>query len=91
MQIIREHPELKTFIGLDVASLKLQNVIEKETGPELHVIATNFKHLKSTLHQLGLAEQGVDGILMDLGMSSMQVGVFHRLWIIAYNGKALLH
>ena len=83
MQIIREHPELKTFIGLDVdpkahylASLKLQNAIEEETGPELHVIATNFKHLKSTLHQLGLAEQGVDGILMDLGMSSMQVGVY---------------
>mgnify|MGYP000205661781 CR=1 FL=1 len=83
MQIIKEHPELKTFIGLDVdpkahllASLKLKNAVERETGPEIHIVAANFEHLKSTLYQLGLAEQGVDGILMDLGMSSMQVG-FH--------------
>lgn len=82
MQIIKEHPDLKTFIGIDVdpkahliASPKLKNAVEGETGPEVHIVAANFGQLKSTLCQLGLLEQGVDGILMDLGMSSMQVGV----------------
>lgn len=41
----------------------------------IHVECTNFTSIKSTVKNLDtmLSTGGVDGILMDLGMSSMQV------------------
>lgn len=43
----------------------------------LHLICTNFRNIKKAVQDvdLKLEYQGVDGILMDLGMSSMQVAL----------------
>lgn len=40
-----------------------------------HTILKNFRHIESVLSEVDekLLDTGVDGILMDLGMSSMQV------------------
>lgn len=75
------------FVGLDVdpvahaeSSPRLQDAIQyrNKSGTDasqlnLHVLKANFRNMKNALHQLGLAHQAVDGVLMDLGMSSMQV------------------
>lgn len=80
--MIKEHPELQTFIGLDV-----DPVAHKEATPrlqarpsslKLHLVRTNFQNIRKAVANIDmkLAREGVDGILMDLGMSSMQVLVY---------------
>ncbi|RDX62817.1 rsmH, partial [Mucuna pruriens] len=77
-QVIRGHPELKYFVGMDVDC-----VAHHIARPRLHAVLSggvnaltvlrNFRHVKSVLTQFPQLQFGVDGILMDLGMSSMQV------------------
>ena len=49
-----------------------------------HTILKNFRHIKSVLSEVDkkLLDTGVDGILMDLGMSSMQVCVNCICWFL---------
>lgn len=44
---------------------------------QLHLVLTNFRNIKKAVTDVDskLAGEGVNGILMDLGMSSMQVGL----------------
>lgn len=83
-QIIRAHPELKLHIGVDVdpsalakARAHLNSLLHGQAHPHLktHTFAKNFRHIKSVLGQIdeNILRSGVDAILMDLGMSSMQV------------------
>lgn len=83
-QIIRAHPELKLHIGVDVdpsalakARAHLNSLLHGQAHPHLktHTFAKNFRHIKSVLGQIdeNILCSGVDAILMDLGMSSMQV------------------
>lgn len=55
------------------AKPRLQTWTSSMTG--LHLICTNFRNIKKAVQDvdLELEYQGVNGILMDLGMSSMQV------------------
>ncbi|KAL9442702.1 hypothetical protein AB3S75_016140 [Citrus x aurantiifolia] len=82
--IIRAHPELKLHIGVDVdpsalakARAHLNSLLHGQAHPHLktHTFAKNFRHIKSVLGQIdeNILCSGVDAILMDLGMSSMQV------------------
>ncbi|MCO5597610.1 hypothetical protein L7F22_051690 [Adiantum nelumboides] len=98
--IITTHPEMKCFVGLDVdpvahseASSRLQeaNQLRTEAGTkfsnlELHVLKANFKTVKHALRQLDLENGEVDGVLMDLGMSSMQLNVAERGFSLQLEG-----
>lgn len=85
-QIIQAHPELKYYIGMDVDPLALEKaqaridslVCSDSCSPtylKTYSVLRNFRHIKSVLNEIdeNLLDSGVDGILMDLGMSSMQV------------------
>lgn len=82
--MIRGHPELKYFVGMDVdpvaremAQTRLNSVLHgRESSVRVFTVLRNFRHIKSVLGETGEQDLGVDGILMDLGMSSMQVGSF---------------
>ncbi|KAK7384817.1 hypothetical protein VNO78_30520 [Psophocarpus tetragonolobus] len=76
--VIRGHPELKYFVGMDVDSVahdiaqpRLDAVLGG--GVKALTVLRNFKDVKYVLSEIDELHLGVDGILMDLGMSSMQV------------------
>ncbi|KAG8660484.1 hypothetical protein MANES_02G165600v8 [Manihot esculenta] len=79
--IIQAHPELENYVGMDVdpvAHAKARACIDALLHSHSHLKAQtfirNFKHIKSLLADVDprLLHSGVDAILMDLGMSSMQ-------------------
>ncbi|EOY29109.1 PREDICTED: ribosomal RNA small subunit methyltransferase H [Theobroma cacao] len=96
--IIQAHPELKLFIGMDVDPLALHMACSRirslsHSHPHPHFQAftflDNFRHIKSLLRQVvhpDIFSSGVDGILMDLGMSSMQVNNPERGFSVLANG-----
>lgn len=98
--IIKAHPELQGFIGLDIdpaaheqALPKLQAVLKENAHTtasdlKLNLLCNNFRDIKSVLGQVdeNLSVDGVDGILMDLGMSSMQVNSAERGFSVLYDG-----
>ncbi len=60
------------LIGIDQDQDALRNAKEKlKNYPQVTLVHDNFEHLKLILE--GLAPGGVDGILMDLGVSSYQL------------------
>ncbi|KAL4372041.1 hypothetical protein AHAS_Ahas06G0226100 [Arachis hypogaea] len=83
--VINGHAELKYFVGMDVdpvahnmAQARINSVVEKQLdgGVKVFTLLRNFRHIKSALRETGderLVDGSIDGILMDLGMSSMQV------------------
>ncbi|MBA0789689.1 hypothetical protein Gohar_014380 [Gossypium harknessii] len=94
--IIQSHPELKLFIGMDVDPLALRmarsciNAAISHSHPHPNFQALtfvkNFRHIRSLLTQVDHISSGVDGILMDLGMSSMQVNNPARGFSVLANG-----
>ncbi|CAO2816572.1 unnamed protein product [Amaranthus hypochondriacus] len=90
--IIQAHPELKTYIGLDVdpvahekAQYRINNMLNStpsntNINPKAHLHLRNFREIKQVIGHVEeqLLLSGVDGILMDLGMSSMQVNDAER-------------
>ncbi|XP_054799155.1 uncharacterized protein LOC129303701 [Prosopis cineraria] len=100
--IINAHPELKFFVGMDVdpvahekAQARINSALHSDSyssspASDLKVynFLKNFRHIKSAVSKIG--EQhldiGVDGILMDLGMSSMQVDNPQRGFGVLSNG-----
>ncbi|KAG6545612.1 hypothetical protein Mapa_012966 [Marchantia paleacea] len=99
--VLSAHSEMETFVGFDVdpvahaeAEPRLQQVISSRSSPSsdlnLHLIRTNFRNIKTALRELDpkLADGGVDGILMDLGMSSMQVNEGERGFSFMREGPA---
>lgn len=84
--IIQDHPEMQSYIGLDVDPIAhekahsrinslLNNTPGSSFGLKACMLLKNFKEIKQVIRQVDekLLTSGVDGILMDLGMSSMQV------------------
>ncbi|KAJ4844657.1 hypothetical protein Tsubulata_044133 [Turnera subulata] len=95
--VIKAHPELQCYVGMDVdpvahakAGPRLDDAISCANNPNLraHLVLKNFRHLSSSIHDLhpGLSHSGVDAILMDLGMSSMQVNNPERGFSVIANG-----
>lgn len=78
---------MQSYVGLDfdpVAHEKakaridsIQSSMSQDSTSNLktHTFLRNFKNIKSTISEVDekLLTSGIDGILMDLGMSSMQV------------------
>lgn len=90
--ILAAHPELKTFIGLDVdprAHAEARQKIDKlvpggnrdSQSLSLHLVKSNFEDVHAVLKSLDgdAAKEGIDGMLLDLGVSSMQVRQFRLI------------
>lgn len=98
--IIRAHPEMQVYVGLDVdpiahqkAQSQLKSIIDRDSfdtasALKVHTLLKNFKEVKSVLGEVAddLLIGGVNGILMDLGMSSMQVNDAGRGFSVLKNG-----
>ncbi|KAF5207530.1 Ribosomal rna small subunit methyltransferase h [Thalictrum thalictroides] len=98
--IIQGHPELQLYVGLDVdpvahekAQTYLDSFLNRNSGGTtsdftMHTFQKNFKDIKSILSEVDekLLIDGVDGILMDLGVSSMQVNNGERGFSVLSDG-----
>lgn len=92
-QIIEAHRELELFVGLDMDTIAidkarariealLRDGFRKNLKAYTHV--RNFKYIKTVLDGVdaNLLSEGVDGIFMDLGISSMQVFLSPRSFLL---------
>ncbi|KAK1276745.1 hypothetical protein QJS04_geneDACA004186 [Acorus gramineus] len=94
--IIEGHPEMRVHIGMDVDPTALEKgrsilndgPLRTVTAPKSYTFLRNFKHIMPVLGEVdgNLLVSGVDGILMDLGMSSMQVNNPERGFSVLYDG-----
>ncbi|KAL4603221.1 hypothetical protein ACB092_10G109700 [Castanea dentata] len=98
--IIQAHPELNLYFGMDVdpvayekARARIDAILNGDSchptsDLKTHTVLKNFRHIKSVLSEVDekLLDAGVDGILMDLGMSSMQVNDPERGFSVLGNG-----
>lgn len=98
--IIKAHPEMKLLVGMDVdpvaseiAQDRIKCLLDEDcygstTALQVHTVVKNYKYIKSVLGCLDsrLVGSGVNGILMDLGMSSMQVNNAERGFSVLANG-----
>ncbi|KAG1364550.1 hypothetical protein COCNU_11G013770 [Cocos nucifera] len=97
-QIIEAHRELELYVGLDVdpvahdkARARIEDLLNDDPRAgswKAYTHVRNFKYIKSVLGGIdeNLLEGGVDGILMDLGMSSMQVSNSDRGFSVLGDG-----
>eukprot|EP00897_Mesotaenium_endlicherianum_P010188 jgi/Mesen1/9198/ME000591S08510 len=95
--ILASHPELRTFVGLDVdprahaeagphlgaaaAHARERAGLSESgpgSGPEVHLVRANFRSMKEVLEGLKIRQGSVDGILLDIGVSSMQIDTAER-------------
>lgn len=86
LEILNAHPELQHLVGFDqdpyaraIAKERLCNHASKLT-----IIAKNFSTLTASLLESGIGQ--VDGILADIGVSSMQVDIAERGFSFAKDG-----
>ncbi|KAF3503662.1 hypothetical protein F2Q69_00045056 [Brassica cretica] len=91
--IIQSHSELNHFVGMDVDPVA-RKLAHFHIDPLMHptlkasIVLKNFKYIKSAVADSHpeLLDVGVDGILMDLGMSSMQVNNPERGFSVLQQG-----
>jgi 16S rRNA (cytosine1402-N4)-methyltransferase len=76
--IIADHPELEHFIGIDrdrsaleLASKHLEEQLAGRHAPQMHFLHGNFRDIMALCQARSI--NAVDGILLDLGVSSMQL------------------
>ena len=70
---LQAHPEIETFIGIDQDPVAREISQERLEGfqSKLQIVAANFCEMSDVLKRLGI--DGVDGVFLDLGVSSMQL------------------
>ena len=70
--ILSSHNEIKNYYGFDVDENALAIAKDKLAGySNMHFVQNNFKNAVGYLNQIGVSK--VDNILLDLGVSSMQL------------------
>lgn len=71
--LLKFHPEIERFIGIDQDPEALSIAAERlATWKEkIHFVAGNFSEVGTYLDELNIT--GIDGMLLDLGVSSMQL------------------
>jgi 16S rRNA (cytosine1402-N4)-methyltransferase len=69
LALLEAHPEIELLIGLDQdeEALEIARKRLEKFGGKVELHHTNFRRMKS------FAKEGVDGIFLDLGVSSMQL------------------
>jgi 16S rRNA (cytosine1402-N4)-methyltransferase len=70
--LLSAHPEL-TLIGLDrdPQAIEMASARLARHGDRVHFVNTTYDHIAEAVHDLGFKH--VDGVLMDLGVSSLQL------------------
>lgn len=70
---LQNHPEIETLVGIDQdpEGLEIAGARLAPWGEKIRLVRGNFDHLKRHLDDLNITS--VDGILIDLGVSSMQL------------------
>ncbi|KAK6911220.1 Ribosomal RNA small subunit methyltransferase H [Dillenia turbinata] len=98
--IIQAHPEMQLYVGLDVdpiahekAQVRINSFLHGESchrtyDLKMYTLLKNFKDFRSVLEEVDERSltPGVNGILMDLGMSSMQVNNAERGFSVLADG-----
>lgn len=96
--LIEAHSEMQLYVGLDIdpiahnrANARIEALLAADaarSGLKAYTHIRNFKYIKSVLSGIdeSLLNDGVDGILMDLGMSSMQVNHSERGFSVLGDG-----
>src|SRR5690348_12915941 len=71
--ILQSHPEIKRLVGLDQDPLALSIATERLAPwyEKVSLVQANFENLKEVANSLRIEK--VDAILLDLGVSSMQL------------------
>ncbi|KAJ1698197.1 hypothetical protein LUZ63_006709 [Rhynchospora breviuscula] len=98
--VIEAHEEMELYVGMDVdpaahklALPRFHDLVSNRT-PKLNTYTqlTNFKNIKRVLHAIAIKDDslvvstGVDGIFIDLGVSSMQVDCSERGFSVLHDG-----
>lgn len=83
-EILKRIGDTGTLIGLDRDPMMLQLAAQKVQGDNVHLIHASYALLPEVLQDLGIAQ--VDGILLDLGLSSDQLADRRRGFGFAAEG-----
>ena len=77
-EVCRRLGEKGSIIGIDQdeAAIEAASVRLKDFGEKVTIIRSNYCDMKSKLHELGIDK--VDGIVLDLGVSSYQLDTAER-------------
>lgn len=72
-EILRQHPEIELFIGIDQDPQALEIARDRlaDFGKKVHLVYANYRSMTEVCSQFGDIQ--ADGILLDLGVSSMQL------------------
>lgn len=83
--LLQQHPECEHFVGIDVdptAHVLAAEHLKQAQSPntQISLLQGNFGSMQQLLQQVpgNMQQGGVNGILLDLGISSMQVDQAHR-------------
>lgn len=85
-QILKRHPEIKQYLGLDQDRDALTFSAQRlKSFGNVRFEYSNFSEFRKILAQLGI--HGIDGLLLDLGVSSYQIDTADRGFSFMKNGS----
>ena len=77
-EVCRRLGEKGSIVGIDqdAAAIEAASARLKDFGEKVTIVRSNYRDMKSKLHELGIDK--VDGIVLDLGVSSYQLDTAER-------------